>query len=172
MSVQLNLEVEEAMASEVDEDLIRLVMERALKLERKRRAVEVTVVFTDDDDMRAINQQHRGVDATTDVLSFPLEAAGGPAFVTPPGKPLYLGDIVISFPRARQQAEEYGHSLRRELAFLVTHGMLHLLGYDHESEADRARMRLREEQVLVDIPRQIVEPGRDDRQRDEPAHES
>ncbi len=74
-------------------------------------------------------------------------------FVTPPGQPRHLGDVVISFPRAAEQAVEYGHSLRRELAYLAVHGALHLLGYDHETEAEREVMRRKEEAALAEIPR-------------------
>src|SRR4051794_21582898 len=92
--------------------------------------------------IRALNAEHRDLDAATDVLSFPLL---GEAFVVPPDEPVNLGDVVISHQRAREQAAEYGHSEQREVAYLVAHGVLHILGYDHEQPIDKERMRQREE---------------------------
>ena len=96
---------------------------------------------------------YRGVDAPTDVLSFgDDDADDGPAFVRPPGTPRYLGDLAISYERAVAQAAEYGHSRERELAYLAVHGVLHLLGYDHErGPEDAAAMRAREEAVMIQI---------------------
>ena len=101
-----------------------------------------------DNAIRALNSAHRGIDAHTDVLSFPLIDPAGADFVTPPGQPVSLGDVVVSHPRALEQAAEFGHSTDREIGYLVAHGVLHVLGYDHEVEAERTRMRRREEEVL------------------------
>jgi probable rRNA maturation factor len=98
-----------------------------------------------DDTIRELNATHRAKDSATDVLSFPLEDR---AFVLPPGEPLALGDVVVSYPRAAAQAEEYGHSIERELAYLVAHGVLHVLGYDHEVESEQQVMRQKEEAAL------------------------
>lgn len=98
-----------------------------------------------DASITTLNASQRGKDAATDVLSFPLMAAD---FVLPPGEPQHLGDVVISFPRAAAQADEYGHSVEREIAYLVAHGVLHVLGYDHELESERETMRQKEEEAL------------------------
>jgi probable rRNA maturation factor len=98
-----------------------------------------------DSTIRGLNAEHRARDVVTDVLSFPLLE---PGFVLPMGEPIDLGDVVISYPRAVAQADDFGHSVERELAYLVAHGVLHVLGYDHEQEADRLRMRLKEEEAL------------------------
>ena len=98
-----------------------------------------------DQSIRALNAEHRARDAATDVLSFPLYE---PGFVLPQGEPVHLGDVVVSYPRAVAQAEEYGHSVEREVAYLVAHGVLHVLGYDHEQEAERRHMRHKEEEAL------------------------
>jgi probable rRNA maturation factor len=82
------------------------------------------------------------------VLSFPLHDPTGMRFVVPPGHPVDLGDVVISHARALEQAQQLGHSAERELAYLVAHGVLHILGYDHEEETERHRMRAREEEAL------------------------
>lgn len=110
-------------------------------------AAEVSLTFTDNAYIRELNARYRDKDMATDVLSFALREGEEPEIVD--GPPVEaLGDIIISVERAAEQAEEYGHSLEREIAFLTTHGMLHLLGYDHIEEADRAEMRREEEYVL------------------------
>jgi probable rRNA maturation factor len=101
-----------------------------------------------DETIRALNAEHRGKDAHTDVLSFPLHDPHGMRFVLPPDQPPHLGDVVVSYPRAVEQASAFGHSLERELAYLVAHGVLHVLGYDHEQDADRRGMRQKEEEAL------------------------
>ncbi|MGI6148243.1 MAG: rRNA maturation RNase YbeY [Firmicutes bacterium] len=108
--------------------------------------VEVSLTFVDDEQIRELNRSYRGKDAATDVLSFPQDDSDG--FTSIPGMPRVLGDIVISLPRAQEQAETFGHSLAREVVYLAVHGLLHLLGYDHETEEERIQMRAREEAVL------------------------
>jgi probable rRNA maturation factor len=100
-----------------------------------------------DQTIRRLNAEHRGKDTPTDVLSFPL--LGHDQFVLPPGEPVALGDVVVSLARAVAQAHEFGHSTDRELAYLVAHGVLHILGYDHEADDDRRAMRQREEEALA-----------------------
>ena len=111
--------------------------------------VQLSVTFTDNEGIRAINKSYRNIDSATDVLSFPLvDFEGGEE--PPTDEPLLpLGDIVISLERAREQAEEFGHSYERELAFLTVHSMLHLLGYDHvNSEEEDMDMRRRQKEIL------------------------
>lgn len=112
----------------------------------------LSVHLVDDDEMARLNGRHRGIDRPTDVLSFSLvdPHVGGP-FVLPPGEARELGDVVISYPRAVSQAAEYGHSVERELAYLMVHGLLHVLGYDHEVESERLDMRAREEAALAQV---------------------
>jgi probable rRNA maturation factor len=105
----------------------------------------LSVHLVSDATIRALNSEHRGLDVVTDVLSFPLYA---PEFVLPDAEPVELGDVVISYPRAATQADEYGHSIEREVAYLVAHGVLHVLGYDHEEASERERMRRKEEEAL------------------------
>jgi probable rRNA maturation factor len=105
----------------------------------------------DDAALREANRRLRGVDAATDVLSFPLLSrlqTSESGFALPPGEPRHLGDVLISVERARVQAAEYGHSLDRELCYLLAHGVLHLLGYDHVRPSERRAMRQREEAAL------------------------
>jgi probable rRNA maturation factor len=107
--------------------------------------------FVDDDEIRSLNKEHLGKDSHTDVLSFPLHDPNGMRFVLPPDAPANLGDVVVSIPRAQEQAREFGHSVERELGYLVAHGVLHMLGYDHEEEAERRRMRQQEEAALAPL---------------------
>lgn len=109
-------------------------------------AAEVSMVLIDDQQMATLNKRYRGIADTTDVLSFPMLDSED-EFEDYQDEFL-LGDIVISVPRALEQAHEYGHSLTIEIVFLSVHGMLHLLGYDHQTEAERMKMRAKEKKVL------------------------
>jgi len=154
LQVTLAITYEGAFDQTVDEDQLRRCVERAVGSQFPSGEVELSLVFVDDTAIRGLNRQFRGVDAVTDVLSFPQEdAAAGAEFVVPGLGPRLLGDVVISVPRAIRQAEEFGHSIAREIAYLMVHGTLHLLGYDHETAAERQRMRELEEAALVDLPR-------------------
>ncbi len=124
------------------EDALSAAAEAALAYEGA--AGDITISVVDDAAIHAMNREYRGVDRPTDVLSFP--AAEGGAFPAIPDA--FLGDIAISLPRAEAQAEEYGHPLLRELSFLAVHGTLHLLGYDHMTDEDRARMFARQNEIL------------------------
>ena len=129
--------------------LVRLAVTATLAHEGYRNSAEISVTFTDDDGIRKINRKFRKIDSPTDVLSFPLFDYEGSE--EPPADELenMLGDIVISLERASAQAEEYGHSFEREVAFLTVHSMLHLLGYDHvNSEEEELDMRRRQTAVM------------------------
>lgn len=108
---------------------------------------EVSVLLTDNATIRELNRTWRGQDRPTDVLSFSQREGEEPPGEDPAGAGL-LGDIVVSVEQARLQAEAYGHSVRREVAFLTVHGFLHLLGYDHETPEDEAEMMGRTEAIL------------------------
>ena len=138
--------------------LIRRTVRAALESEGVTLPCEVDVLVTDDAGIRAINREQREVDAPTDVLSFPaLELRPGElpdpeTDADPATGRVPLGDMAISMERAAAQAKEYGHSNRRELAYLAVHSVLHLLGYDHLDEgAEKARMRAREEAILSEL---------------------
>ena len=128
--------------------LVRRCCSAVLQMEQFRDPAEVSVTFVDNEQIRELNAEYRNKDSATDVLSFPLGEDGVYDTNMETGA-LLLGDIIISVPRAIEQAEMYGHSLRREIGFLTVQSMLHLLGYDHENEGIEAvRMREKEEQVL------------------------
>ena len=129
--------------------LVRAAILATLAYENYGQSCEVSVTFTDDEGIHAVNKEYRGIDKPTDVLSFPLtdfEACDEPVADEPT---VSLGDIVVSLERAQAQAEEFGHSADRELAFLCVYSVLHLLGYDHElSDEDDADMRRRQREIL------------------------
>ena len=130
--------------------LLRRAVEETLDFEQYGNVCEVSITFTDNEGIRALNKQFRGIDRPTDVLSFPLFDYEGES-EEPPVDELtgMLGDVVLSLEQAEKQAEEFGHSFEREAAFLTVHSMLHLLGYDHEtSDADDADMRDRQRQIM------------------------
>ena len=137
--------------------LIRKVIRTALDAEGMTLPCEVDVLLTDDEGIHAVNLDMRGVDRPTDVLSFPefdLTPGEHPDEMdADPGTGLIpLGDMVISMEHVASQAKEYGHSRQRELAYLVTHSVLHLLGYDHLDEGpQKAQMRAREEDILTEL---------------------
>jgi probable rRNA maturation factor len=111
------------------------------------RRLQVTLLLTGDPALRRLNRAYRGLDRPTDVLSF-AQLEGAPLALAPGGS-CALGDVALSFERAHRQAIEYGHSLEREVGYLFVHGMLHLLGHDHQSDADREAMRAAEERALA-----------------------
>ena len=129
--------------------LVRHAVEETLDYEQFENPIEVSVTFTDNEGIAELNHRFRGIERPTDVLSFPLFDYEGSD--EPPVDELMgmLGDIVLSLEMAKLQAEEYGHSFEREVAFLCVHSMLHLLGYDHETgEEDEREMRRRQSEIM------------------------
>ena len=126
---------EENKISQDSNDLIRKVSKKALTLEKIDK--EVSIALVDNQYIKDLNKKYRNKDEATDVLSFPQEDEA------------LLGDIIISVPRAKKQAQEYNHSLAREIGFLTVHGIFHLMGYDHHDAAEKAEMRRKEEEVLT-----------------------
>lgn len=134
-------------------ETIKAVILKTLEAEACDFSAEVSVTIVDADEMRRINSEQRNIDAVTDVLSFPmLDFDENGEFVDADfdmdGENLMLGDIVICAERAKEQAEEYGHSFRREMAFLTVHSMLHLLGYDHMEKDEEQEMFARQDEIL------------------------
>ena len=141
------------------EEIIENVVNESLDYEKCPYEAEVNVILTDNEAIQSINQEYRQIDAPTDVLSFPLVDYETPAdfdhvedtvedYFNPETGELMLGDIVISVDKVEEQAEKYGHSQTRELAFLVAHSMLHLCGYDHMEEEERLLMEARQNEIL------------------------
>ncbi len=135
------------------------VIRATLETDRITLQINVGLSLVDDEEIRSINREFRDIDEPTDVLSFPMtdydlrstpkDAMLGD--IDPATDELVLGDVVISVERAHEQAEEYGHSFLREFGYLLVHGMLHLLGYDHAQDADSEVMRGMEEKILSEL---------------------
>ncbi len=111
---------------------------------------EVSVTFVDNEGIRRINKEYRDIDRATDVLSFPMTGEGEEFTIDPETECYNLGDIVISLEKAAEQAEEYGHSFKREVAFLTVHSMLHLLGYDHERSEEEEKEMFGKQDIVLD----------------------
>ncbi|MGS2775994.1 rRNA maturation RNase YbeY [Robertmurraya sp. GLU-23] len=139
--------------NEMGENAIEQI-EDLLNLAQKKLQItdpcELSVTFVNNNRIQEINREYRGKDMPTDVISFALEELGeGEIQISGANMPRVLGDIIISIDKAREQATDYGHSVERELGFLAVHGFLHLLGYDHETEA--------EEKEMFDLQRSILD---------------
>ena len=134
----------------VDGGWIKKIVQQILKAEGVATPYEVSLVFTDSETVKQLNRDYRGVDEPTDVLAFHMlpQKEVDDSFALPPDGVTRLGEVIISYPQAAEQAREQGHSPERELALLVIHGILHLLGYDHEEPEEESKMRERERELL------------------------
>ena len=149
MNLLIDNRTEEMLTAELEETIRKAVAE-SLKYEAFDENCEISVSIVDNEEIRQINKQFRNIDRATDVLSFPmLTFAEGEEAEVNENDEIILGDIIISLERAREQAEEYGHSLKREIAFLTAHSMLHLLGYDHMEPEEEAEMFDRQKEILM-----------------------
>lgn len=132
--------------------LIERVLTTALNVEAPDGHYEISILYVDNTEIRELNKTYRDIDSSTDVLSFPMLDFEIPGEIRDETNELddtvALGDIVLSLEQAAVQAEEYGHSFTREVAFLTVHSLLHLLGYDHMEEEERVVMRAKEEALL------------------------
>lgn len=138
----ITLTVDPAFAAQVDVKALRVAAQTVLQQQEVWDTGDLTILITDDEQLQHLNRQFRQVDAPTDVLAFPASE------VDPDTGRLYLGDIAISLPHAQAQAAAGGHSLREELQLLVVHGTLHLLGYDHTDEEEKAHMWAAQREAL------------------------
>ena len=155
--MQLDVQVEEPFVSAVSPDWLRAAARATLKRLGAQASQEaaLALVITDDKALRALNRAYLGIDAPTDVLSFGGES---PDFVSAPDAEPYLGDVVISYPRAQAQAAAAGHPVEAELALLVIHGVLHLLGYDHIRPDDKAAMWEQQAHILTGLGLADIQP--------------
>ena len=139
--------------TEQTEELVKTVCEKALSSEGWDFDAQISITFTNNKDIRIINKEHRAIDRHTDVLSFPMLVFDENLEIIDAeydGDFVVLGDIVISTEQALLQAEEYGHSIKRELAFLVAHSMLHLLGYDHELGEEQEKIMFSKQKNILE----------------------
>jgi probable rRNA maturation factor len=150
MKEQIGIHVEEEFRGLVDGGWVKKIARQVLKAEGVAPPYEVSLVFTDFETVKQLNRDYRGVDKPTDVLAFYMlpQKGANDSFALPPDGVTRLGEVIISYPQAVEQAKEQGHPPERELALLVIHGILHLLGYDHEEPKEESEMREKERELL------------------------
>lgn len=158
--MSLNFEYETDITLDLPyEEIVTKVVNEALDYEHCPYEVELNIILTDNEEIRVINKEYRDIDRATDVLSFPMVDYEEPSdfskleeladdYFNPETGELLLGDIIISVEKVIEQANNYGHTKERELAFLTAHSMLHLFGYDHMIEEERITMEKKQEQIL------------------------
>jgi probable rRNA maturation factor len=150
LSEEIEIFVEEKFWGVVNGGWVKKIVRQVLKAEGVAPLYEVSLVFTDSETVQRLNRDYRGVDEPTDVLAFYMlpQKGADSSFALPPDGVTRLGEVIISYPQAVTQAREQRHSTERELALLVIHGILHLLGYDHEEPEEENKMRERERELL------------------------
>lgn len=154
MKISIRNEQDKLKVTKEIRDTVKLCIKKSLDFMELGDSFEISVMFVDDEEIRTLNNLHRNIDRSTDVLSFPMleydedgKIIEEYADFNKSGE-LLLGDIVISLEHAEAQAEEYGHSLLREIGFLTVHSMLHLFGYDHMTDKDEKEMFSYQEEIL------------------------
>ncbi len=157
----VTIEIDDPFVEAVDVDALEQLVAHVLHGENVVEPAEVSIWITTEEELHRLNRDYRNKDSSTDVLSFGGEGEDDTTFVGAPDQPRYLGDLAVSFAHVVGQAKEYGHSQQRELSYLVTHGLLHLLGYDHEQPDEAQHMRGREEVLLgaLGIGREYLHGG-------------
>jgi probable rRNA maturation factor len=150
MREQIGIHVEEEFRGMMDGSWVKKIVRQVLMAEKVAPPYEMSLVFTDSETVKQLNRDYRGVDEPTDVLAFYMlpQKEADSSFALPPDGVTRLGEVIISYPQAVEQAKEQGHSTKRELALLIIHGVLHLLGYDHEEAGEEAKMREKEKELL------------------------
>src|SRR5699024_2918486 len=141
---------EQSYLTEEQLSMLEALLKKAIEIEKITEDIEMSVSFTTNEEIQVINKQYRQIDRPTDVISFALEEETEDELeiIGLEHMPRMLGDIIISVERAKEQAIEYNHSFDRELGFLVVHGFLHLLGYDHMNKVDEEKMFSRQNEIL------------------------
>ena len=162
---QIDIQVFEQFVGLLSEEWLERIAASTLAQESERAADYLSIVIADDETVRDLNRQHRGLDENTDVLSFSFEHEGeyygndkstsersdNPEFIVPPGQSVGLGEVIISYPQVARQAGDAGHTAKRELALMLAHGILHLLGYDHMEPGEEAEMKAKETSILAQV---------------------
>jgi len=141
----INIVIPDIYTQEIEPGLIKKTVLAITKHENLSSEVDVSIVLESDEGIQKLNAQFRGIDSPTDVLSFSSED------IDPETGKRYLGDIIISYPRAMAQAELAGHSVKNEVQLLIIHGMLHLMGYDHDTETNKKDMWQKQDKLLKNL---------------------
>jgi probable rRNA maturation factor len=148
-AVEINILVDEGVEAGVEPAWLEDVAQRVLAAEKATAKTEVGIVVTGQEMVQQLNRNYRGQDEPTDVLAFSArDEADGSRFILAPDGLSHLGEVIIAYPQAAIQAEEHGHSLKKELTILLIHGLLHLLGYEHEEADAERKMQTREKELL------------------------
>ena len=156
--MEINVLIDEGLESNLEVSWLQSIAEQVLIAQEATSDVELSLVITSQERVRQLNRDYLGRDAPTDVLAFAMlpelsaeGELGVPPFVTPPDGVLHLGEVIISYPQAVIQAEEHHHPIKKELAILLIHGVLHLLGYEHDKPELERQMRAREAEILSQV---------------------
>ncbi len=153
--MEINVSIDKGIKEHPKVSWLRSVAEQVLTAEGVGADAELGLVMATQERVRELNRSYRGKDASTDVLAFAMtpdaKETGLSPFIVPPDGVLHLGEVIISYPQAVTQARQHRHSIEREIAILIIHGVLHLLGYDHEAAKPRRQMRAREKEILSHI---------------------
>ncbi|MDA0988740.1 MAG: rRNA maturation RNase YbeY [Chloroflexi bacterium] len=157
-SQRIDVQIFPAFANRLSKAWLRKVAGQALDNQGEGKALNVSLVIADDETVHSLNREYRDLDETTDVLAFPLwesrenQEPGADGFVLPAEETIPTGEIVISYPQAARQAREGKKLLRSEIALLIVHGVLHLLGYDHADAQQESHMWARQDEILARVP--------------------
>ena len=158
--MEINILIEEGIEVEPESEWLQGIVESTLVKENAPPNIEISLVVTGQERIQELNREYRGLDRPTDVLSFSMseqkDEAEPDAFIGPPDDLLHLGEVIISYPQAVIQAKEHGHSIRKELAVLIVHGVLHILGFDHEKPDMEPAMAAKEKKILADLEKEII----------------
>ncbi len=149
---EINIKLKRNIANDLDKSWLKSIVREILEAERTASTVEIGLLITDNKTIQKLNRKYRGENEPTDVLSFQTTVSEGEKpeerFINAPDGANHLGEVIISYPQAEKQARERGHSISQEMALLVIHGILHLLGYDHKLPEDARVMREKESRIL------------------------
>jgi probable rRNA maturation factor len=157
--MEINVLTEDGIEIELDSEWLQTVIEKTLTTENVPATVEISLLITGQDRIQELNREYRGKDKPTDVLSFSM-AEQKPeeeptSFIGPPDGLIHLGEVIISYPQAVIQSGEHGHSIKKEMAILIVHGVLHILGYDHEKPEMEPAMKARERIILTGLEKEL-----------------
>ncbi|GAG85958.1 unnamed protein product [marine sediment metagenome] len=152
--MEINVLIDEGVEANLEPSWLQSIARQVLAAQGAGAEVELGLVIATEERVKQLNRDYRGRDEPTDVLAFSAREEVGadlPPFVQPPDGVLHLGEVIISYPQAAMQAEEHQHSVKKELAILIIHGVLHLLGYEHDKPKLERQMRAREAELLSRI---------------------
>ncbi|MFC1995785.1 rRNA maturation RNase YbeY [Chloroflexota bacterium] len=155
--MEINVLIDEVPEGCLETNWLQYLAEQILVAQGAGSSAELSLVITSQERVKQLNRSYRGKDEPTDVLAFSMLPSGGeigtdlPPFIMPPDGVRHLGEVIISYPQAVIQAEEHPHSVNREITILIIHGVLHLLGYDHDTPDAERQMRAREVELLSQI---------------------